>query len=98
MKGPVVSCRLWHQATDSKELSATTGADNASRTHRPGEHIRSVCWARDRARAESHVTVAGLPSGAAQTGGDGSASARCQGDWARGFAGGVGVALRAAQA
>src|SRR5271156_3216685 len=98
MRGPAVSDKLWDQATDSKSKTVTAGADNASRTHRPGQPIRSLRRARDRPRAEGDVPVAGRASRADRAGGRGSAPAWRQGDRATRAAGRVGLALRASQA
>src|SRR5271166_1977192 len=98
VQGPAVSGKLWDQATDSKSKTVTTGADNASRTHRPGQPIRSLRRARDRPRAEGDVAVAGRASRADRAGGRGSAPTRRSGDRATGAVGRVGLALRASQA
>src|SRR5271156_6911700 len=88
---------FWIKPLIPKEKSVTAGADNASRTHRPGQPIRSLRRARDRPRAEGDVTVAGRASRADRAGGGGSAPARRQGDRATGSGGRVGLALWASQ-
>src|SRR6201993_1469197 len=53
----------------------TTGADNASGTHRPGHYIRSVCAARHWLRAEGDVAGGGWSARIYQLGGGRSAPA-----------------------
>src|SRR5215467_14442834 len=80
------------------QRNPTAGADNATRTHRPGHYIRGLRAARDRLRVASDLAMAGWPAPAGQLGGGRFAPPRGAGDRTARPASGDGSSLRAAQA
>jgi hypothetical protein len=61
MQGPAVSGKLWDQATDSKSKTVTTGADNTSGTHRPGQRNAAVVVGAPAVVAPAPGVVIGAP-------------------------------------